>query len=453
MRRRALLIVPSLIGAALVVPSYTGVAGADAATASARSQARVTTASYVDARKKHKKHKKRKRAVTVLHLPAKPAIRTTPLTNGVRVSWGTTHNATRYRVKWSFAPWNYWASAARYSGWLPASARSLTRAVPTDAAHDTTMTALPYGNPVFARAQAANRTRLGYLSQWQAVWPSIPRPAAGQDVRFGTYNVMLAGQQNWESRAPAIAQNIADRGLGIVTLQEAGPTWGTDLATRLTVLTGDTWLAAPPLDGDTEGSILYDASKFVLADSGRLNKYSPDDQPIHSYRTGAEIYLPWARFTPVGSSRSFVVVSIHLAPSDISGPNATANRQTGESARAVLAALRQISDYSEPAVIAGDFAGGYGVWGDPHPAQPTLVRSGWWDSMASLSRSGVSYGTVNKLAPQTAAPAVAGRADGIFLRGIRGSLRYQNVANYYMPGTRTPPSDHNLVWSEFQIPN
>ena len=48
--------------------------------------------------------------------------------------------------------------------------------------------------------------------------------------------------------------------------------------------------------------------------------------------------------------------------------------------------------------------------------------------------------------------AVAGRADGIFLRGIRGSFRYSNVANFFMPGTRVPPSDRNLVWSEFRVP-
>jgi hypothetical protein len=223
------------------------------------------------------------------------------------------------------------------------------------------------------------------------------------------------------------------------------------VADRLTTLTGHLWMVAST--GPTEGRIIYDASRYVLNGSGRLNDYSPYAQTIHSYRTGDEINLPWARLTPIGSMRSFVVVSVHFAPSNVSGPNAQANRQNGATARAVLAALAGMSDSSEPAVIAGDFAGGYGVWGDPNPAQPVLVRSGWWDSMASLSRSGVNYSTVNKLAPETATPAVAGRADGIFLRGIHGSLEYQNVANYYLPGTHLPPSDHNLVWSSFQVPD
>jgi endonuclease/exonuclease/phosphatase family metal-dependent hydrolase len=451
MRRRALMIVPALLGAALVAPTQAGVATASAAGSASAGQARVSHASYAEARKK----KPRKKKKVVLHLPAKPVIRGYALTNGVKVAWGTTHNATRYRVKWSFAPWNYWDSAARYSGWMPISSRSLTRYVSTDAAHDTTMTALPYANPVFMRVQAANKTRLGFLSQWQAVWPAIPRPAAGDNVRFGSYNLMLAGQQNWAARMPVIAQNIANRGLDVLALQETGLNGigATDLANRLGTLTGHPWMVASTGPQSAEGRIIYDASKYVLNGSGRLNDYSPYGQTIHSYRTGDEINLPWARLTAIGSTRSFVVVSVHFAPSNVSGPNAQANRENGATARAVLAALAGLSDSSEPAVIAGDFAGGYGVWGDQNPAQPVLVRSGWWDSMASLSRSGVNYSTVNKLAPQASTPAVAGRADGIFLRGIHGSLQYQNVANYYMPGTHTPPSDHNLVWSQFQVPN
>ena len=55
-------------------------------------------------------------------------------------------------------------------------------------------------------------------------------------------------------------------------------------------------------------------------------------------------------------------------------------------------------------------------------------------------------------AVQRATATVASRADGIFLRGIRGTSRYVNVANFFMPGTRVPPSDHNLVFAYFQVP-
>jgi endonuclease/exonuclease/phosphatase family metal-dependent hydrolase len=455
MRRRALLIVSPLLGAALIAPAQIASATAASAAPTAAHHAsgeRLAAGTHSDARKKKKKKKPKKKHVVVLHLPAKPLVAGSALTNAVRVSWGTTHNATRYRVKWSFAPWDLWPSASRYSGWLPVSARSLTRVMSTDAAHDSTMTALPYANPVFARVQAANRTRLGFLSQWQAVWPQIPRPAAGDDVRFGTYNVMLAGQSNWATRMPVIAQNIASRGLTVVALQETLNTDGSDVAAELTRLTGHSWQTAP--SDRTEGRILYDSSRFTLLGSGSLSDYSPYDQKVVSYRTGDEIRLPWARLTAVGSNRSFVVVSVHFAPADASlAANAQGNRETGASARAVLAAMNNLAAPSEPAVIAGDFAGGYGLWGDQNPAQPTLVRAGWWDSMASLSRAGINYSTVNGQKAQVAATTLGGRADGIFLRGIHGSLQYQNVANYFLPGTHTPPSDHNLVFSEFQVPN
>jgi hypothetical protein len=318
------------------------------------------------------------------------------------------------------------------------------------------MTALPYANPLFTSVQAANKTKLGPWSQWKAAWPKVPQPEAGDPVRFGTYNVMLAGGTGWDTRMPAIASNIAARGLTVVALQETMSTDGSDVAAKLTELTGHLWAVAPT--PGAEGRILYDATRFALVDQGILNDSIPyGGARIRSYRTGNDIRLPWARLTTIGSTTTFKVVSIHFAPADVtSGPNATSNRQTGESARAVLAALAELEHQTDTAddaaIIAGDFAGGYGLWGDPNPAQPTLVRAGWWDSMASLSKSGVNYSTVNKQAVQAPTTTVAGRADGIFLRGVRGTSQYQNVANYYVPGTSKPPSDHNLVWSAFQLP-
>jgi len=268
--------------------------------------------------------------------------------------------------------------------------------------------------------------------------------------------VMLAGRDGWETRMPAIARNIAARDLTVVALQETLSNDGSDVAAELTSLTGHLWAVAPT--NGAEGRILYDATRFVLQDQGILNDSIPyGGQRIKSYRTDQDILMPWARLLPVGSTRSFKVVSIHFAPADVtSGPNAQSNRETGATARAVLAALAELelqtSTADDAAIIAGDFAGGYGVWGDPNPAQPTLVRAGWWDSMASLSKSGVNYSTVNKLVAQAPTTTVAGRADGIFLRGVQGTSEYRNVVNYYVPGTSKPPSDHNLVYAAFQVP-
>jgi hypothetical protein len=383
--------------------------------------------------------------------PARAVTSITGLGNAVRVSWRAAPNATRYRVKWAYAPWDKWPSATRYTGWLSASTRSSTLGLSTDPARDSTMTAAPYANPVFARVQTANGSRVGPWSAWKSAWPRVSRPAAGRAIRLGTYNVMLAGRSGWAKRMPRIARNIAAHGLGVVALQETMNTSGAGISARLTKLTGHTWRVAR--SGKSEGRILYDARRFSLAASGILNDHSPSNQRIVSYRTGRVIQLPWARLRPAGSRKSFVVVSIHFAPSGSrSVPTAKGNKQTGASARAVMAALSRVASSREPAVIAGDFAGGYARWGDHNPAQPTLVRAGWWDAMASMRKAGVRYSTVNLRKSQAASAAIAGRADGIFLRGVHGTTRYQNVANFFMPGTHTPPSDHNLVLTDFQLP-
>jgi hypothetical protein len=457
MRRRATVIVSLLVSLALIGPL--DAATVQAATSSTQSGAKAERtsafASAASARKhrKHKKHRKHRRHRKHARAPrvGRPASSMIGMTNAVRVAWHTTPGATRYRVKWAFAPWDKWPATTRYSAWLPGTARNSTLKLSTSPATDRTMTATPYGNPVWSRVQAANGTRVGPWSAWRVSWPGIPAPAAGDRVRMGTYNVMLAGQSSWSTRAAGIARNIANNGLTMVALQETMSTDGTDVASRLSSLTHHTWKVAPT--GDSEGRILYDYTRYRVSASGLLNSYSPSGQSIHSYRTGRAIPTPWARFTAIGSYRSFVVVSIHFAPSNVSGPNRTANSQTGASARAVLAAMGRLLHSGEPAVIAGDFAGGYQVWGDRNPAQPTLVRSGWYDAMAAQHKANVAYSTVNGRRAQRPAVTTGGRADGIFLKGIRGTTYYKNVANFYLPGTRVPPSDHNLVFTDFSVPH
>ena len=450
MRRRTSALVAFPIATLLALPASTlpaeGAAPARTSGSGSTAQQSSTLTASDSAERKRKKRKNARGA-----RPARALTYMSGLTNAVRVSWRPAPRATRYRVKWAYAPWDKWPSATQIGGWIPASQRSTTKAVSTNASNDYRMAAAPYANPVFTRVQTANAKRLGYWSQWRASYPAISRPADGDVVRLGTYNVMLAGSSNWARRMPRIAQNIAARGLTMVALQETMNTDGSGIASRLTSLTRRPWRVAST--GASHGRILYDSSRYSVVDSGLLNKYSPSGQSIHSYRTGRVINTPYARFRAGGSNRTFTVVSIHFAPSNVrTGPTKAGNKQTGASARAVLAALGRMPNSGSSAVIAGDFAGGYARWGDPNPAQPTLVRAGWWDSMASLSRAGVTYSTVNGRRGQRSTLAVAGRADGIFLRNIRGSFRYSNVANYFMPGTRVPPSDHNLVWSEFRVP-
>ena len=371
------------------------------------------------------------------------------MNNAVRVAWRAAPGATRYRVKWAFAPWDKWPASTRYSSWLPATTRAAILPLATNPATDRTMTATPYGNPVWSRVQSANGTRLGPWSAWKVSWPGVATPQSGDRVRMGTYNVMLAGQSNWAARMGRIAQNIAANGLTMVALQETLNTNGSDVASRLTSLTHHTWKVAST--GRSEGRILYDSSRYSISGSGLLNDYSPSGQAIHSYRTGATIPTPWARFKAIGSYRSFVVVSIHFAPSSVSGPNRTANRQTGDSARAVVAALGQLLRSGEPAVPATSPAATRCGATRTLPSPP-------WSATAGTTPWPRSTRPTSPSRPSTAdgrrrrAVTTGGRADGIFLRGIRGTTLYKNVANYFMPGTRVPPSDHNLVYTDFQVP-
>jgi len=92
--------------------------------------------------------------------------------------------------------------------------------------------------------------------------------------------------------------------------------------------------------------------------------------------------------------------------------------------------------------------------------QPTLVRSGFYNAMAATVKSGVQWPTVNKLQypERIASSGVGTTADTILMRGITGARYYRNVANFRgssAEGTEvlpTPPSDHNLVFADIQIP-
>ena len=308
MLRRHLVFVTIPLAALMTVPlgafSAEGAVHSQATSSAATAQHASSASSSASARKSKKARTARAARATTSFVG---------LTNAVRVSWHAAPNATRYRVKWAYAPWDKWPRATHYSSWLPASARSQTMRVSTDAPHDSTMSATPYANPVFVRVQTANGSQLGPWSTWRAAWPRVARPSSGRTVRLGTYNVMLAGRSHWTKRMPRIAKNIASHGVGVALLQETMNTNGRGVAARLSRLTHHTWRVAP--SGKSEGRILFDSNRYALKGSGLLNDHSPSNQKIFSYRTGRVIPLPWARFRLAGSGKTFVVTSIDFAPS------------------------------------------------------------------------------------------------------------------------------------------
>jgi len=92
----------------------------------------------------------------------------------------------------------------------------------------------------------------------------------------------------------------------------------------------------------------------------------------------------------------------------------------------------------------------------PGTSQPTFVRDGYYDAMASQSMHGQNYSIVNitggkPSAHQTPHPSGAGpRSDHILMRGIVGSQTYANVVDWSYGGV--VPSDHNLIFSDIMIP-
>jgi hypothetical protein len=109
-----------------------------------------------------------------------------------------------------------------------------------------------------------------------------------------------------------------------------------------------------------------------------------------------------------------------------------------------------------PVVLAGDLFNQREPFGDTPgyvEAQPTLVRSGYYDAMAAQQKTNIAYATYNGAGGARQAPAdsgVSSRTDYLMLSGFRGSKAYVNVANWSLNGL--VPSDHNLVYADLTVP-
>lgn len=381
--------------------------------------------------------------------PNPPRLSGAGLPGAVKFNWAYTPYASRYRVRWSPAWYGQWPSSAAYvnrssGGWVGQTARTSTYTVPSHAAAGDNFLAVDYANPVFAQIEANNGYRAGasQLSKWIAAFPVPPKPAAGDAVRMGTYNVMLFPTG---TRAKAIANNISSHGVTVAALQEAN----TATAQAVVSYLGSAWRAAPSGSG-TGQQILYRNDKFSLVSSGKFDVPNPKapSQPTST---------PWARLytrTPnQGHSQNFFVVSVHFSENS-SKSKVQQNRDTGLAAQAAMRAINSANYGGVPVIVAGDMRYGREPYGDPAgytPAQPTFVRGGYYDSMAALKKTNYQYSVVSNRAHQTPHPSGLGpRSDHILIKGARGSLQYVNVANWSYGGSI--PSDHNLVFADLAIP-
>jgi len=367
----------------------------------------------------------------------------------VAFKWAAVPYASRYRVRYSPAWYGNWPGSPTYTsrasdGWVSQAARSTTWSIPTTPALGDGMLAVDYANPVFAQLEANNQFVSGasQRSAWTLAWPTPPTPEPGDAVRLGSYNVMLGPTGE---RAEAIAENISSHGVTMVALQEANASTGFEVAEAL----GPNWTAVATSYGAAQ-QILYRSDLFTVSGTGSF--------PVPNPRPGSgPLVTPWAKFASVeatpGRNQSFYVVSVHFSE-DASKTPIEKNRDTGLAAQAVIDSMQAVNVLDEPMIVAGDIRYGREPYGDTAgytPAHPTFVRAGYYDAMASLSRTGSDYSVVSGQAAQTRHPSGLGpRSDHILLKGFRGSFSYVNVTNWSKNGQT--PSDHNLIYSDLAIP-
>lgn len=365
---------------------------------------------------------------------------------GVQFTWPRTKGAVRYRVAWSAAPFGKWPTRRFVTRWLPKSARSSTFSVPVVAQPGDYMLGVAYAHPVFGRLYTKNRR--GHVRQsagWVPVFPAPPSPGTGDALRIGTYNVMAASAG---PRANAIAANINAHGLGVVAFQEATTTTAQAVVSAL----GREWayVSYP----SSQEQILYRKTVYRVVSSGVFNVYN-------AKTPGTPLITPWARFAlvnPNPHSRPFLVASTHVTE-NAAKSMMDRKAESGREARDMMNGVNAVNGASNPAIIAGDLHDLRTPFGDVPgyvEAPPTLVRGGYYDAMAAVSKSNIAYRTFNGGNGITAAaltPAPSGnasRTDYIMLRGFRGSAAYVNVANWSWNGVT--PSDHNLVYADVVVP-
>jgi endonuclease/exonuclease/phosphatase family metal-dependent hydrolase len=355
-------------------------------------------------------------------------------------------------VAWSAVPFGKWPTRSFVSKWLPKRTRSSTFVMPAVPQPGDHMLGVAYANPVFGQLYARNaRGTVRRSAGWVPVFPAAPDPGPGDPVRFGTYNVL--GGPTGGARINAIAANIRDHGLSIVALQEANEQ--TSLA--VTQALGSNWAYLHFQTGSVPSppqQILYRTDSYRLLDKGTFPVSNTVDP-------STPVVTPWARLMAVqasAASQSFLVTSVH----EMDNTNRSVmdrKRDSGNFAREVMANVDRVNPGGLPVIVAGDLNYLREPFNDVPgyvEAPPTLVRGGYYDAMAALSKTNIAYSTFNggngmAARTQTAIRSgVAARSDYIMLKGFRGSNAYVNVANWSLNGL--VPSDHNLVYADLTVP-
>ncbi|MET3963168.1 hypothetical protein ABIE44_003102 [Marmoricola sp. OAE513] len=380
---------------------------------------------------------------------AKPSVRGSGISNGIKLTWPTSSYATRYRVRWNAAPFGNFpgGDAVVGGGWLSQATRTTSLKISTTPRAGDKMMGVAYANPVYVRLDANNACNKGIRSSaWTPVFPTAPDPGPGDGFRMGSYNVELSPSASQPTRIAGLAKNINDHDLDVISLQEASG----DTVSALKAKLPTSWRAAPSIRLSGQ-QIMYDQNKFRLKASGSF--LVPNPQPGKD-----DLITPWARLEQVhpsggATSQDVFVVAIHLAENaDASKMNK--KRDAGNAARVAMRAIDAINPNDVPVIVAGDLRYHREPFGDVAgyvEAPPTFVRGGYYDSLAAVKKTNYQYSSVNGHKTQSPeAYGVATRPDYMMLKGFDGSRAYVNVANWKYNGSFV--SDHNLIYADLTIP-
>lgn len=393
-----------------------------------------------------------------------------PTQGGVTVSWSKTADSTMAQA--TVGPLRSLTSLKRWTPWAAQSQKTGAQVSLTIPARDADLTSVAYGNPLWVQLwskngfasgdYAAPRSTNGTIG---AALPTPVTPAAGLPVRVGSWNVMCEGcnpsAAPWSTRAQRMANAVAARDLDVLVVQEAvaaGIHAWNDLDGRLSDLSvTETGVYGPNSSGNQGNRIYYRGSKLALQSKGVFGLTYAKSLTSSVQDT---MNIPWARFRPVGAAdaaQDFYVVGVHLPAYE--GDNAAVAKRLGQVAQQLLTKVDAATADGVPVIVSGDLnsqlyheTAGQAA-GTPGP-QTVLVRAGFYDSVASQSPVNLAYSSFNKYGARTPDPSGYGlRIDHILTRGIAGSTRFENVISYDGSTTSTPPSDHNLIVTDLQVPS
>ncbi len=343
------------------------------------------------------------------------------------------------------------------------------------------------GNALFFRFYALNAKGTGTtVRAYPYLQTMLPRPsgpkAKGTSVRVASFNVRTSratqDERSWLRRAPDVAAEIISHKPGVVAIQELGPgradgrTGTIGGTTRQTdsleaalnkaggkryQLVRTTPYVAPEQATATQGArILYDSSRYTL-----LTR-CPEKTGKRSYSGSCTIILPMlssdsesdrrrgamAEFRDRSTGKRFWFVSVHL---DARHSSTVATERKYDALRraqaeAIIPRVARFNRDHAALVVGGDF----NSWQNSkvaNSAHDRLIALGFYDTSSAVHRVNFSYSTYTafKATMPAASQRVGVRLDQLFVKGVTGSQRYENVMKVK---DTSRPSDHNLILSD-----